>query len=154
MGYWDFVVFNNKLFMERKTLDESFITSAVEQGTVFFKCAVLPEIVGKWFTKTFDLPAKEFNTPTAASCSLTSVQEDAGDPAKTVPAWCYCKEQKPCAISICTNNKCNIQTFHLSCMKLKSKSVRRSWLCSEGRRLKSRTCRNKSISLYSARSNT
>ena len=125
---------------------EEMVTSTVEQATVFFKCAVLPEIVGKWFTKMFDLPAKEFDTPTAASCSSTSVQEKAGDPAKTVPAWCYRKEQKPGAIVISTNNKGNIQTFHLSCLKLKSKPAKRSWLCPECCKLKPKTSKRKSVS--------
>ena len=145
--YCDFVVFNNKeLFIQRITLDESFVKPAVEQAMVFFKCAVLPEMVGKWFTKTFDLPAKELDPPAAASCDSTSVQEEADGPARTVPTWCYCKEQKPGAVAVCSNTKCSIQRFHLSCLKLKSKPARRSWLCPECRKSKPKASKRQSVS--------
>ena len=53
VAYCDFVMYSeNDLVVLRVLPDPEFIKSAVEDVTMFFKLAVLPELVGKFFSKT------------------------------------------------------------------------------------------------------
>ena len=48
----DFVAWSEKEpFIERVYLDSKFISDAMDKATAFFKVAVLPELVGKWYSK-------------------------------------------------------------------------------------------------------
>ena len=51
-NFSDFVAWSEKeLFVERIYLDNTFISDAMDKATSFFKVAVLPELVGKWYSK-------------------------------------------------------------------------------------------------------
>lgn len=50
--YCDFVVWcPNESVVLRIDLADDFITQAFEEATAFFKFGILPELVGKWYTK-------------------------------------------------------------------------------------------------------
>lgn len=50
--YCDFVVWKESdMFVQRVSIDMEFIDNAIENVKPFIKLAVLPELVGKWFTK-------------------------------------------------------------------------------------------------------
>ena len=50
--YCDFVVWNDdNLFIQRLLLDEPFISIALEKCKQFMKLCVLPEILGKWYSR-------------------------------------------------------------------------------------------------------
>ena len=56
--YCDFVGWreDDEIFHQRISLDSSFIENAIETVTPFIKFAVLPELVGIWFSKQSVMP--------------------------------------------------------------------------------------------------
>ena len=48
--YCDFVVWSPDEFVTLR-ISEEFISNVVDKVTNFFKLGILPELVGKWFTK-------------------------------------------------------------------------------------------------------
>ncbi len=51
-NYCDFAVWNeDDLFIQRLTLDEPFVSIAMEKCNEFIQVCVLPEIVGKWYSR-------------------------------------------------------------------------------------------------------
>ena len=52
VGYCDFVVWGDEsVFYERILIDTEFIDNAIEEAQPFIKLALLPELVGKWFSR-------------------------------------------------------------------------------------------------------
>ena len=80
--FGDFVVctFPNNtptLLVERITLDEQFVNICIEQASHFFKIAILPELLGRWYTRTLVIPAKVDSTTSGSSYE-----------------YCYCRVEK------------------------------------------------------------
>eukprot|EP00117_Sycon_ciliatum_P019190 scpid45373/ scgid17476/ PHD finger protein ING1; Protein INHIBITOR OF GROWTH 1 len=139
--YCDFVVWNEgQLFVERICADTDFIREAVAGAKKFFQCAVLPELVGKWFTKTFStLPADASSAATSASEPLGAASTTSTADQERPPEFCYCKSVKAGEVLRCSNNDCSIRLFHMACLQLKSKPKRKNWTCPECRKIKSAT---------------
>ena len=52
VDYADFVVWKEKdLFVQRITIEKEFIDDAMKRAEPFVKQGILPELVGKWFTR-------------------------------------------------------------------------------------------------------
>ena len=48
----DFIVWReNELVLENISIDEEFLTPALEKATKFFIYGVMPELLGKWYSK-------------------------------------------------------------------------------------------------------
>ena len=91
-GYCDFVVWTSeKLHVERLTPNKALIESALPAAQNF---CVLPELLGKWFTRSNKQPV---NPPE------TEAEEDDG-------SWCYCKTNKGGNMIGCDNESCPILT--------------------------------------------
>ena len=111
--YSDFVIYTAKeLAVVRVLPDADFISSAVAQVTTFYKLAVLPELVGKYFSKTFPEPLDD----TAVSGTQHHPCCDAECP------------ESDCIT--CANSSCPVKVFHLSCLRMKS-LPKRKWFCHE-----------------------
>ena len=73
---------------------------------------VLPELLGKWFTRSNKQPV---NPPE------TEAEEDD-------VSWCYCKTNKGGNMIRCDNESCPIQWFHQECVQMSSVPDDK-WLC-------------------------
>ena len=82
---------------------------------LFFKLCVLPELIGKYFSKPFD------SLPAAASSSNASV--------------CTCQGTGDGELVECANAACKMN-YHLKCLKLKTKP-KHKWHCPVCRRQRS-----------------
>ena len=84
------------------------------------KLAILPELIGKWFTKQPVLPLKssssDHNNCTSNDSNLV---------------WCYCRRDEEFDNMIaCDNKQCAIQWYHLSCLKISQSQVPEGkWYC-------------------------
>ena len=57
--YGEFVVWRGgDIHYERILFDSDFMDDALEEVEMFVKLAILPELIGKWFTKQPVLPLK------------------------------------------------------------------------------------------------
>ena len=83
-NFGDFVALSEKeLFVERIYLDNTFISDAMDKATSFFKVAVLPELVGKWYSK---VPMQ--STADAVPGPSVSHSEDMRE------LWCFCRQEE------------------------------------------------------------
>lgn len=131
-SYADFVVWTEKqLFIQRIYPDEPFITSVLKLCNTFIKTGILPEVIGKYYSKDPVL-------------NITSLDQDQDnkDPETDQDEllWCYCR-QPECEgqeMIACDDNTCRIQWFHISCLRLK-KVPKGKWFCPDCRKLKSKT---------------
>lgn len=106
VDYCDFVVYTDKdIHIERVFPNDVFWQNAKELATTFLKHAILPELVGKWFTR--------------AVATESSTHEINSTVEKQNNVWCYCKKDLADATLIgCDNDACTISWFHITCMKL------------------------------------
>ncbi|XP_028517658.1 uncharacterized protein LOC110248026 [Exaiptasia diaphana] len=91
--YCDFVVWTEQdIHIERVFPDEAFWDEAREKASKFFLVGILPELLGKWYSR----PAR-LNVP----------EMDDSD-GETGP-WCYCREDIEGSLLIgCDNDECKI----------------------------------------------
>ena len=112
--FCDFVLWSEQdVYIERIIPDNKFWEEVVAKATKFFYIGILPEIMGKWYTKPV--------IPTDVNIELTE-NEDEGP-------WCYCKENIEGSMLIgCDNDACKIMWFHMKCLKL-DVAPKGKWYC-------------------------
>ena len=147
--YCDFVVWNKDVWInQRISLDSDFIDSAICRTHSFIKLGILPELVGKWYTKpprseppadqtvvSNELEVEENQQVTNSQQSATDSQFMNSNEVEHREKWCYCKkgESEGCMIG-CDSDNCSIQWFHLSCLGLTLHQVPKGkWYCPECR---------------------
>ena len=102
--YCDFVVWAEaNLHIERIIKDELILKEIIPRAEKFFKLCVLPELLGKWFTRSHGCQMSCYNDP--------EIEEDSG-------TWCYCKLPKGGDMVCCENKFCCIKWFHLECLQM------------------------------------
>ena len=78
-------------------MEKEFIDDAMERAAPFVKLAILPELVGKWFTRQKTSLSEE---QTAQQCVSNENEEQ---------VWCYCKRGEEYGAMIgCDNEHCLI----------------------------------------------
>ena len=111
--YCDFVVWTpSKLHVERIKPNQSF---QVQKADKFFSLAVMPELLGKWFTRE----------QTALVPLFDSTMNDDNDDDGT---WCYCRQIKGGNMVGCENKCCKIKWFHMECLMM-TEPPKGKWLC-------------------------
>ncbi len=119
-NYCDFAVWNeDDLFIQRLTLDEPFVSIAMEKCNEFIQVCVLPEILGKWYSR---------EPLSTIQCSHSSECEE----GKT-PVWCYCRKEESGTMIACDDEACQIVWFHAECLRIK-KIPKGTWLCPDCRK--------------------
>ena len=83
--YCDFVVYTGEsIHIERIESDPNFLEDNVEKAKCFFETAVLPKLLGKWYSR---LPV------TTQSTTQSSAQSSDPDPAAdSCEKYCYCQK--------------------------------------------------------------
>ena len=143
-SYCDFVVWTEKdVHIERIYPDESFWLESVSRVRHFFVTSILPELIGKFYSRTSELVSvTQTPSPSGPSCSVPlsepgpsssvpSVKTD-GDSAKT---YCYCQGPEYGDMVGCDNPSCLHEWFHLSCLKLVCQPKSKYWYCPDCRKL-------------------
>ena len=112
--YGDFVVWTSEgVFIERILPDPDFFKSLVEKAEQFFKLCIMPELVGKFYSR---LPAGDINNGNKADQS-------------TEPVYCYCRCPSYGEMVGCDNPTCTMEWFHFNCLKLDSEPKTKKWYC-------------------------
>ena len=93
--------------------DDDSWGDVVPAATRFFKMGILPELVGKHFTK----PPQD----------LTKYQMETDD---STEKWCYCQKGESGHMIQCGNATCQFKWFHSACLKLtNSYKPPKTWFC-------------------------
>ena len=115
--YCDFVVWSpNEFIVLRISPDAEFIAQAIDKVTNFFKLGVLPELVGKWYSK-----APYYRHTPEDSTSTRS-------PATDSEQWCYCQGPEEGEMIFCEMDGCLIEWFHTKCLQLTT-IPKGKWIC-------------------------
>lgn len=127
VSYGDFMVWTKKdYFVERIYRDEEFITSKCDNLKHLFINHILPEIVGKFYTRkpvTNEEGIVGVNElPDAPSTSVMETEED------YTKLWCYCNQPSFGDMVECDNDKCTIQWFHFACLRIRC-PPKGKWYC-------------------------
>ena len=126
--YCDFIVWRpSELIVLRVLLDEIFIDSAIDKATEFYKVGVLPELLGKWYSKP---PASQLDTALpSTSYEVPGTSTTTDDEEK----WCYCQTGEHGTMIGCDNENCAISWYHIDCLGLKTIPTGK-WYCPECRK--------------------
>ena len=137
------------IHIERIFPDGDFWSNCVDKSLHFFKVCILPEILGRWYSRP--PPVAPSSTSSAISLDCTSPPSSAMNSASTsLPSsatnsesttsppsssavnsalYCYCKQPDDGHEMIgCDNSACVIEWFHITCLKIKSVPKGR-WYC-------------------------
>ncbi|XP_038045000.1 uncharacterized protein LOC119725695 isoform X1 [Patiria miniata] len=112
VDYADFVLWTNTdVHIERVEPDANMWDEILEKSREFFYKAVLPELMGKFYTR------------------IPSVHD------KPPATHCYCGKSQPVDKMIsCANEGCKITWFHQSCLQIK-RLPKGKWICPECRKI-------------------
>ena len=127
--YCDFVVWSERdKTIERILPDQEFIGSAMNKSMEFFKYVLLPELLGKYYTK---LPS-----------TTDSVVVEQEEEASAQRVWCYCRKEEHGQMIQCESGHCEIDWFHTDCLKI-SCVPKGKWLCPDCRKKAAANCKGK-----------
>ena len=115
VDYADFVLWTSTdIHVERIEPNDNLWKEILERSQEFFIKAVLPELLGKYYTRSY------------------MTHGDSG--SSTSSSHCFCNKSKSCdhgdSMIACENKKCQIKWFHRSCIQLK-RIPKGGWLCPE-----------------------
>lgn len=137
--FCDFVMWNeNDLFVQRIMPDDEFIKSAFDKATDFFKLGILPELLGKWYSRapTYALATHDHTINQDNSSSLLADSEE---------LWCFCQQPESGEMIACDHDQCPIVWFHTACVRVK-RIPTGNWYCPECRKVRSK-CKNNALSI-------
>ena len=132
-SYGDFVLWSpHELLTLRIELNDNFIVQALDNASEFFKCRILPELVGKWYTKAPVYRKIMTATEEQATSEADSESLAASTAQNSNEVWCYCKGKDEGEIIFCDSDVCTIRWFHTECLKL-STVPKGKWYCPDCR---------------------
>ena len=131
------------VYIERIYPDESFWLENVSRVKHFFVTSILPELIGKFYSRTSELVSVPQTPPPSGTLCPVSLSEPG--PSSSVPSneidgdstktYCYCRGLEYGDMIGCDNPRCLHQWFHLSCLKLVCPPKSKYWYCPDCRKL-------------------
>ena len=130
--YCDFIVYTKEgLHIERIKPDPYFMEEKLTKAKQFFEIAILPELLGRWFSR----PCEEGCTAVTVA-SQQSHSSDAAQSATSDERYCYCQRGEEGKMVGCDNLNCAYKWFHLECLGLKALPRSSKWYCPDCRKLR------------------
>ena len=116
-SYCDFVIWSphDDLYIERVLLDQGFIEEKLKKAERLFRLAIIPELLGKWFTRGNTQLPDMISTTDDLHEDADKIGEDDDDDDDD-GSWCYCKQPRRDAMVGCDNPSCKIKWFHMACL--------------------------------------
>ena len=135
--YCDFIVWlKEDIHIERIYPETEFMSTCVDQASRFFKHALLPELIGKFFSRPSHGQSLSSDIGTLSD-SNTKPDRSLSD-CTPEPPICYCRQPPSGRMVGCDNKSCKYEWFHFECLKLHSSPKRKRWYCPDCRK----SCRN------------
>lgn len=98
-----------ELFVQRIYPNEQFMATTLEKVTSCIKLRVLPELLGKWYSKAPVI--------SASGSGVLHQTEESPQPSNSgshAEVWCYCKQGEEGEMIACDHEQCSIVWFHTS----------------------------------------
>jgi len=130
--FCDFVVWTESaVHIQRIYPNEDFWLEKVSKVKQFFATAILPELVGKFYSRNTDMvlcssepPSEHTSEPGPSSVEETDTK-----------VYCYCQSAERGTMVGCDNPECVYEWFHLECLKLSYPPKGRYWYCPDCRKI-------------------
>ena len=138
--YADFVVWTvADIHIERILPDAEFWSELVSKATEFYKKCLLPELVGKFYSRSScPLPDHLLTDTDTGIVPLSNTNHGKESEIASISPekWCYCggQEEKGRPMISCDNGYCPIVWFHFDCLNI-SKVPSGSWYCPDCRKI-------------------
>ena len=101
----------------------------MEKATKFFIYGILPEVLGKWYSRLTDYAnASEPQTVQEKFAKLSQSIHSEQTTQKEV--WCFYRCEESGEMIACDNEQCKIGWFHINCLRIE-KVPRGKWFCPE-----------------------
>ena len=138
-----------EIHIERIFPDAELWQTCIHKSTKLFRTSLLPELLGKWYTRGPSLsvvsPTNVIDKPTSSqdqainrdqatsTCQdqLTTNYQDQTN-SQDERLFCYCQQRKGGQMIGCDNTNCPIEWFHMKCLELK-KVPKGKWYCPDCR---------------------
>jgi hypothetical protein len=110
-----FVVWSDiSVHIEQIHFNPEFYEQICAKAEVFFRRALLPELVGKYFTRLSNINQTDMNSVHILK-RITSSQKDDGNVGER---FCYCRGLEEPPMVGCDGENCKIVWFHFSCVNI------------------------------------
>ena len=129
--YCDFVVWTEQnVVVERIEADKDFFQNTIDNVEHFFKYGILPEIIGRWYTRK---PVADASGVVTGMSTLPTDPQTA-DNEDYVRSWCYCNQPSYGNMIGCDNEACTIEWFHYDCLRIRC-PPKGKWYCPSCKKL-------------------
>ena len=133
--YCDFIVWTKEdIFVERIHKDDAFWTMNIPRAENFFRTAIMPEIIGRFYSHPSGVQSVDTSSPPAADNGYQTPKEQRSS-TSVEDVYCYCQRPEEGDMVACDNSTCPHAWFHVSCLGLKSLPSSRTWYCPDCRKL-------------------
>ena len=125
--------------IERIYPSNDFIKNAFDKAFTFIKVGVLPEFMGKYFSKAplhHSINVGTISMLTEVTTS-TSTESAAVTPTGNVEKklYCICQQEESGRMIACDNEACPVTWFHVPCLQMQH-TPKGKWYCDECRKTK------------------
>ena len=98
-----------QIHVERISPDPVFWEACLSTATMFFDCCLLPQLLGRWYTRGVNVRK--------AADSRSEAKDSMDNPN---PLYCYCQEPEDFVREMigCDNPECKVQWFHTECLHI------------------------------------
>ena len=126
--YADFIVWTqSEIAVERIYRDDQFFENCIENARHFFTYGILPEIIGKWYTR-MPIAEKDGTIPIPATVDNSDSKINDDDDDDIGRCWCYCDQPSFGDMIMCDNKQCAICWFHFDCLRIRT-PPKGKWYC-------------------------
>ena len=133
VDYGDLVVWRpNELVILRIYIDKNFVTSAIANATTFYKTGILPELLGKWYSKVSMVNPNPETVSTTSKEALTTAPSSTSTIKNSSEKWCYCQTEEYGTMIGCDNENCSIAWYHIDCLNIEN-IPNGKWYCPDCR---------------------
>ena len=98
--------------------------TCTKKAEKFFLTSILPELLGKWYTRPYEPVNKAESDESLTSSSKADSSEK----------FCYCKGIEEGEMIACDNAECAVEWFHTRCLRINS-VPKGKWYCPDCRKL-------------------
>ena len=139
-----FVVWTDvDLFEEQIWFDQQLWVSMGVKAESFFYKAILPELVGKFYSRLSGSGSQEVAVKALQQQDENNnvKQQDENNNVKNSTEstdeerWCYCDQVESGKMIYCDNQNCLISWFHFACLKMSNEPRGKTWYCPDCRKL-------------------
>jgi len=110
--------------------DQDFWEECISKAKLFFTNCLLPELLGRWYTRP---NIKSSATTDQLQPAVTS--SSFGEESNVQKLYCFCRGPEEGTMIGCDNPDCKVEWFHIQCLRLPSIPKGR-WYCPECQKLR------------------